>query len=119
MIIFLTCLLNGLFKEYCWLNNEFNNNWSNPKKHTELSPKEIKIIINRYQSDLHNKSTQKLNFKKVKMIQNILDKRLKRYQSETYNEFNRFGNLSEYRFYQFVLAYKKALENFYKEIIFD
>ena len=53
------------------------------------------------------------------MIQNILDKRLKRYQSETYNELNRFGNLSEYRFYQFVLAYKKALENFYKEIIFD
>ena len=47
MKIFLTCLLNGLFKEYRWLNNEFNNNWSNRKKHTELSPKEIKIIINR------------------------------------------------------------------------
>ena len=41
----------------------------------------------------------------------------KRYQSNTYNEFNRYGNLNEFRFYQFVVAYKKGLEKYYKEII--
>ena len=45
-----------------------------------------------------------------------IDKKLKTYQSNTYNEFNRFGNLKEYRFYQFVVAYKRALENYYKDI---
>ena len=55
--------------------------------------------------------------KKVKKVQNILDNRLKKYQSNTYSEFNRYGNLSEFRFYQFVVAYKKGLENYYKEII--
>ena len=42
-----------------------------------------------------------------------------KYQFETYNEFNRYGNLKEYRFYQFVVAYKKALENYYKDVVFD
>ena len=119
MNIFLACLLNGLYKEYKWLYSEYKINWSNPKKHTELTPKEIKIIINKYQSDLHNNSTRKLVFKRVKKIQSILDTRLKKYQSETYNEFNRYGNLKEYRFYQFVVAYKKALENYYKDVVFD
>jgi hypothetical protein len=27
--------------------------------------------------------------------------------------------LKEYRFYQFVVAYKKALENYYKDVVFD
>ena len=119
MNIFLTCMLNGLYKEYNWLYNEYSVNWSNQKKYTELTPKEIKIIINKYQSDLHNNSTKKLVFKKVKEVQSILDKKLKTYQSNTYNEFNRFGNLKEYRFYQFVVAYKRALENYYKDIGFD
>ena len=119
MKIFLTCLLNGLYKEYKWLYNEYEINWSNPKKHTELTPKEIKTIINKYQSELHNNSTHKLVFNRVKKIQSILDTRLKKYQFETYNEFNRYGNLKEYRFYQFVVAYKKALENYYKDVVFD
>ena len=45
MNIFLACLLNGLYKEYKWLYSEYKINWSNPKKYTELTPKEIKIII--------------------------------------------------------------------------
>ena len=48
---------------------------------------------------------------KVKKIQDILDGRLKKYQSNTYNELDRFGDLRLYRFYQFVVAYKRALEN--------
>ena len=119
MNIFLACFSNGLYKEYKWLYSEYKINWSTPKKHTELTPKEIKIIINKYQSDLHNNSTRKLVFKRVKKIQSILDTRLKKYQFETYNEFNRYGNLKEYMFYQFVVAYKKALENYYKDVVFD
>ena len=33
--------------------------------------------IKKYQSDLHNDSTQKLVYEKVKRVQNIIDKRLK------------------------------------------
>ena len=119
MNIFLACLINGLYNEHNWLYNEYKKNWSKPKKYKELSPKEIEIIIKKYQSDLHNDSTQKLVYEKVKRVQNIIDKRLKKYQSQTYNELNRFGNLNEYRFYQFVVAYKIALEKFYKKIIFN
>ncbi len=119
MNIFLTCLFKGVYKEYFWLYKEYNKNWSNPKNYSELSPKEIKFIINKYESDLQNEKTKKLIFKNVKIIQEILNNRLKKYQSETYNDFNRFGNLREFRFYQFIVAYKKALENFYTKIILN
>ena len=46
MNIFLTCLFNGLYKEYIWLHKEYERNWSKPKKYSELTPKEIKVIIN-------------------------------------------------------------------------
>ena len=117
MNIFLICFINGLYKEYRWLKNEYNKSWNNPLKYSELTPKEIKIIINKYESELHQDVTKKLKFKKVQKLQNLLDNRLKRYQSNTYNEFNRYGNLNEFRFYQFVVAYKKGLEKYYKEII--
>jgi hypothetical protein len=48
-----------------------------------------------------------------------LDKKLKAFQNDTYNELNRFGDLKLYRFYQFVVAYKKALEEYYKEVIYS
>ena len=117
MNVFLICFINGLFKEYRWLLDEYNKSWNNPLKYSELTPKEVKLIINKYESELHLNKTRKLNFEKVQKVQNILDKRLKKYQSNTYSEFNRYGNLSEFRFYQFVVAYKKGLENYYKEII--
>ena len=117
MNTFLICFINGLYKEYKWLKEEYNKSWNNPLKYSELSPKEIKIIINKYESELHEDVTKKLKFKKVQKLQNLLDNRLKRYQSNTYNEFNRYGNLNEFRFYQFVVAYKKGLEKYYKEII--
>ena len=117
MNTFLICLINGLYKEYKWLREEYNKSWNNPLKYSELTPKEIKIIINKYESELHQDVTKKLKFKKVQKLQNLLDNRLKRYQSNTYNEFNRYGNLNEFRFYQFVVAYKKGLEKYYKEII--
>ena len=117
MNIFLICFINGLYKEYRWLQKEYNKSWNNPIKYSELTPKEIKIIINKYESELHQDVTKKLKFKKVQKLQNLLDNRLKRYQSNTYNEFNRYGNLNEFRFYQFVVAYKKGLEKYYKEII--
>ena len=117
MNIFLICFINGLYKEYRWLKNEYNKSWNNPLKYSELTPKEIKIIINKYEYELHQDLTKKLKFEKVQKLQNLLDNRLKRYQSNTYNEFNRYGNLNEFRFYQFVVAYKKGLEKYYKEII--
>ena len=52
-------------------------------------------------------------------IQNLLDKKLKAFQNDTYNELNRYGDLKIYRFYQFVVAYKKALEEYYKEFIYS
>ena len=90
MNIFLICFINGLYKEYRWLQNEYNKSWNNPLKYSELTPKEIKIIINKYESELHQDVTKKLKFKKVQKLQNLLDNRLKRYQSNTYNEFNRY-----------------------------
>ena len=59
---FKNILLNGLYKEYKWLYSEYKINWSNPKKYTELTPKEIKIIIKKYQSDLHNKLIKPIFF---------------------------------------------------------
>ena len=32
---------------------EYNKSWNNPLKYSELTPKEIKIIINKYKSELH------------------------------------------------------------------
>ena len=117
MNVFLICFINGLFTEYRWLLNEYNKSWNNPLKYSELTPKEVRLIINKYESELHQNKTKKLKFEKVQKVQNILDNRLKKYQSNTYSEFNRYGNLNEFRFYQFVVAYKKGLENYYKEII--
>ena len=117
MNIFLICFINGVFNEYKWLYNEYNKNWNNPQKYSELTPKEINLIIDNYESDLHKSNTKKLKFKKVLKIQNILDKRLKKYQSDTYNEFNRYGNLNEFRIYQFVVAYKKSLEKYFNYVI--
>ena len=87
MKIFLICFINGLYKEYRWLYNEYNESWNNPLKYSELTPKEIKLIINKYESDLHKNFTKKIEFRKVVRIQNILDKRLKKYQSNTFTMF--------------------------------
>ena len=46
MNTFLICFINGLYKEYKWLKEEYNKSWNNPLKYSELTPKEIKIIIN-------------------------------------------------------------------------
>lgn len=109
--------LNCVGNEYRWLQNEYKKTYGRPNRYLELSPKQIKGIISKYEIELHNNETRKLIFKKVLKIQQILDKRLKKYESETYNELNRYGNLSEYRFYQFIVAYKRALENYYKQIV--
>ena len=65
MNIFLICFINGLYKEYRWLQSEYNKSWNNPLKYSELTPKEIKIIINKYESELHQDVTKKLKFKKT------------------------------------------------------
>ena len=68
MNIFLTCLFNGLYKEYIWLHNEYEKNWSKPKRYSELTPKEIKAIIDKYESGLNDGSTKKLIFKNLETI---------------------------------------------------
>ena len=119
MRLFFEIVFSGVYSEYSWLKNEYESYYSIPKKYNELSPKEVKRIINKYKDGLNNESTRKLKFIKVKRIQGLLDKKLKRFQNDTYNELNRYGNLKLYRFYQFVVAYKKALEEYYKEVIYS
>ncbi|MDA0330696.1 MAG: hypothetical protein O2785_01825 [Bacteroidetes bacterium] len=118
MMILLEVIFKGLYSDYTWLKKEYISKY-NQKKYSELSPKQIRGIINKYYNDLHDGNTKKLLFISVKKIQNILDKRLKTFENDTYNELNRFGDLNLYRYYQFVVAYKKALVKYYKEIILN
>ena len=119
MKIFLKCLFSGVIVEYIWLTREYKKKSSELNKYSDLTPNEIKSIIKSFELHLHDNTSKKLEHKKVKRLQNILDKRIKKYQSNTYSELNRYGNLEELRLYQFTVAYKKALENYYKEIIFN
>tara|TARA_B100001939_G_scaffold321304_1_gene310818 strand:- start:3776 stop:4135 length:360 start_codon:yes stop_codon:yes gene_type:complete len=117
MILLLEVFFKGVYSDYTWLKKEYTAKYSNQKKYSELSPKLIRGIIDKYYNDLHDDNTKKLLYKSVEKIQNILDKRLKRFENDTYNELNRYGDLNLYRYYQFVVAYKKALVKYYKEII--
>lgn len=119
MRLFFEIVFSGVYSEYSWLIKEYESYYSIPKKYNELSPKEVKRIIHKYKDGLYNESTRKLKFIKVKRIQGLLDRKLKRFQNDTYNELNRYGDLKLYRFYQFVVAYKKALEEYYKEVIYS
>ena len=119
MILLLEVFFKGVYSEYAWLKKEYTVKYSNQKKYSELSPKQIRGIIDKYYNDLHDDNTRKLLFKNVEKIQNILDRRLKSFENDTYNELNRFGDLNLYRYYQFVVAYKKALVKYYKEIILN
>lgn len=119
MRLFFEIVFTGVYSEYSWLKKEYESYYSIPKKYNELSPKEVKRIIHKYKDGLYNESTRKLKFIKVKRIQGLLDRKLKRFQNDTYNELNRYGDLKLYRFYQFVVAYKKALEEYYKEVIYS
>ena len=117
MILLLEVLFKGVYSDYTWLKKEYIAKYSNQKKYSELSPKQLRGIIDKYYNDLHDDNTKKLLFKSVEKIQDILDKRLKRFENDTYNELNRYGDLNLYRYYQFVVAYKKALIKYYKQII--
>ena len=117
MILFLEVLFKGGYSDYTWLKKEYTAKYSNQKKYSELSPKQLRGIIDKYYNDLHDDNTKKLLFKSVEKIQDILDKRLKRFENDTYNELNRYGDLNLDRYYQFVVAYKKALIKYYKQII--
>ena len=119
MRLFFEIVFSGVYSEYSWLKKEYESYYSIPKKYNELSPNEVKRIIRKYKDELYNESTRKLKFKRVKKVQNLLDKKIKRFQNDTYNELNRYGDLKLYRFYQFVVAYKKALEEYYKEVIYS
>lgn len=119
MILFLELYIKGVYSEYTWLKKEYTLKYSGQKKYSELSTKQVRGIIDKYYIDLHDNNTRKLLFKSVDKIQNILDKRLKSFEKDTYNELNRFGDLNLYRYYQFVVAYKKALVKYYKEIIIN
>lgn len=112
-------IFNGIYLEYNWLFKEYRENYNDMHRYNELSPREIKAIIMKYELNFEKKNSKILIFSKVKKIQDILDGRLKKYQSNTYNELDRFGDLRLYRFYQFVVAYKRALENYYKKIILN
>ena len=65
--------------------NEYETYYSVPKKYNELSPKEVKRIIRKYKDELYNESTRKLKFKRVKKIQNLLDKKVKKATRKSIN----------------------------------
>ena len=112
-------ILKGVYLEYIWLKNEYTRGYLVTNKYLELSPKQTRKITNKYYEDFIDKQSRKILFNKVVTIQNILDKKIKKYENDTYNDLNRFGDLNLYRYYQFVVAYKKALKKYYEEIILN
>ena len=112
-------ILKGVYLEYIWLKNEYTRGYLVTNKYLELSPKQTRKITNKYYEDFIDKQSRKILFNKVVTIQNILDKRIKKFENDTYNDLNRFGDLNLYRYYQFVVAYKKALKKYYEEIILN
>ena len=104
-------IFKGIYLEYNWLFKEYRENYNEIHRYNELSPKEIKAIITKYELNFEKKNSKILIFSKVKKIQDVLDGRLKKYQSNTYNEVDRFGDLRLYRFYQFVVAMLTREEN--------
>ena len=112
-------ILKGVYLEYIWLKNEYTRGYLVTNKYLELSPKQTRKITNKYYEDFVDKQSRKILFNKVVTIQNILDKRIKKFENDTYNDLNRFGDLNLYRYYQFVVAYKKALKKYYEEIILN
>ena len=69
MRLFFEIVFSGVYIEYNWLKNEYENYYSIPKKYNELSPKEVKRIIRKYKDELYNESSRRLKFKRVKKIQ--------------------------------------------------
>ena len=65
MILLLEVFFNGVYSEYTWLKKEYTEKYSNQKKYSELSPKQIRGIIDKYYNDLHDNNTRKLLFKSV------------------------------------------------------
>ena len=119
MPLIIDLILKGVYLEYIWLKNEYTRGYLVTNKYLELSPKQTRKITNKYYEDFVDKQSRKILFNKVVTIQNILDKKIKKYENDTYNDLNRFGDLNLYRYYQFVVAYKKALKKYYEEIILN
>ena len=91
-------IFNGIYLEYNWLFKEYRENYNDMHRYNELSPREIKAIITKYELYFEKKNSRILIFSKVKKIQDILDGRLKKYQSNTYNELHSLGELRLYSF---------------------
>ena len=72
MILLLEVFFKGVYSEYAWLKKEYTVKYNNQKKYSELSPKQIRGIIDKYYNDLHDDNTRKLVFKSVEKIQDIL-----------------------------------------------
>ena len=119
MPLIIDLILKGVYLEYIWLKNEYTRGYLVTNKYLELSPKQTRKITNKYYQDFVDKQSRKILFNKVVTIQNILDKKIKKFENDTYNDLNRFGDLNLYRYYQFVVAYKKALKKYYEEIILN
>ena len=58
MTIFIEVIFKGVYSEYTWLKRD-NTKYRNQKKYLELSPKQIRRIIDKYYNDLHNDKTKK------------------------------------------------------------
>ena len=66
MRLFFKLIFNGIYLEYNWLLKEYRENYNEIHRYNELSPKEIKAIVKKYESNFEKKITKILIFSKVK-----------------------------------------------------
>ena len=63
MILLLEVFFKGVYSDYTWLKKEYTAKYSNQKKYSELSPKLIRGIIDKYYNDLHDGNTKNSSIK--------------------------------------------------------
>ena len=66
MRLFFKLIFNGIYLEYNWLFKEYRENYNEIHRYNELSPKEIKAIVMKYELNFEKKNSKILIFSKVK-----------------------------------------------------
>ena len=55
MRLFFKLIFNGIYLEYNWLFKEYRENYNEIHRYNELSPKEIKAIVMKYELNFEKK----------------------------------------------------------------
>ena len=56
MSLFFKLIFNGIYLEYNWLLKEYRENYNEIHRYNELSPKEIKAIVKKYELNFEKKN---------------------------------------------------------------